>query len=137
MTRRVGGKEIDRKDVKFEWFCEQIGTCQMSRFQELACHLMNHLWDTSAKAYSRPVWLVVESVSNPDVTLAGVDGTTADGKYYIDLSTLLGDGKLDLGESISKLIYFNKLKRRRFNCSMSVRDVVIDGMDNSEEKLGE
>jgi len=59
--------------------------------------------------------------------LAGADGTTADGKSYIDLSALLRDGKLDLGEGVSKRIYFNNPKRRRFNCSMSVRGVVIDG----------
>ena len=78
--------------MNFEWFGEQIGTRQTSRFQELVCvtdgaptawkklqalmktlgvtiicildifHVMDYLWDTSAKAIGTPVWLVVESI---------------------------------------------------------------------------
>jgi hypothetical protein len=78
----------------------------------------------SAKEIGQPVWLVIESISNPAVTLAGADGTTADGKPYFNLSSLLGDGKLSPGESISKRVYFNNPNRLKFTFTRSVRGVV-------------
>jgi hypothetical protein len=81
--------------------------------------------NTSATVVNSPVWLVIESISNPAVTLAGADGTTADGKPYIDLSGLLGDGKLAPGESISKRIYFNNPNRVQFTFKPSVRGIIL------------
>jgi hypothetical protein len=80
--------------------------------------------NTSTTEIGQPVWLVIESISNPAVTLAGADGTTADGKPYFDLSSLLGDGKLNPNESISKRIYFNNPNRLKFTFTRSVRGVV-------------
>ena len=71
-----------------------------------------------------PVWLVIENISKPAVTLAGVDGMTADGKPYFDLSNLLGDGKLSPGETISRRVYFNNPNRLKFTFTPSVRGVV-------------
>ena len=74
-----------------------------------------------------PVWLVIDGISNPGVTLAGADGTTADGKAYINLSGLLGDGKLSPGETISKRIYFNNPSRVKFTFTPSVRGIILTG----------
>ena len=80
--------------------------------------------NTSTTEIGEPVWLVINSISNPGVTLASPDGKTADGKPYINLSGLLGDGKLSPGETISKRIYFNNPKRLNFTFTPSVRGVV-------------
>jgi hypothetical protein len=81
--------------------------------------------NTSATAVNSPVWLVIESISNPAVTLAGGDGTTADGKPYLDLSGLLGDDKLSPAETISKRVYFNNPGRVQFTFKASVRGVIL------------
>jgi DNA-binding beta-propeller fold protein YncE len=80
--------------------------------------------NTSTTEIGEPVWLAIESISNPAVTLAGADGTTADGKPYFDLSNLLGDGSLSPGETISKRVYFNNPSRLKFTFTPSVRGVV-------------
>jgi hypothetical protein len=81
--------------------------------------------NTSATVVNSPVWLVIESISNPAVTLAGADGTTADGKPYLDLSGLLGDGKLSPAETITKRLYFNNPGRVQFTFKPSVRGVIL------------
>ncbi len=80
--------------------------------------------NTSGMLIVSPVWLTIESISNSAVTLANSDGTTVDGKEYIDLSGLLGDGQLDPGESIATRIYFNNPTRARFTCETSVRGMI-------------
>ena len=89
--------------------------------------VMKYLRDILAKVIGTLIWPVVEDISSPDVSLADADSTSADGKSYIDLSVWLGDGKLDLGEGVSKWICFNNLKHRRFSCSITIRGVDIDG----------
>ena len=81
--------------------------------------------NTSAREIGSPVCLAMESISNPAVTLADCDGTTLDGKQYIDLSGLLGDDLLDPGESISTRIFFNNPTRARFICETSVRGLIL------------
>jgi len=81
--------------------------------------------NSSATIIGSPVWLVIETISNPAVTLAGSDGTTIDGKPYVDLSGLLGNGHLDPGESISKRIYFNNPNRVQFTFDASVRGIIL------------
>jgi hypothetical protein len=81
--------------------------------------------NTSATVVNSPVWLVIESISNPAVTLAGADGTTADGKPYLDLSGLLVDGKLSPAETITKRLYFNNPTRVKFTFTPSVRGVIL------------
>jgi hypothetical protein len=71
------------------------------------------------------VWFVIETISSPAVTLAGSDGTTVDGKPYMDLSGLLGNGQLDAGETISKRIYFNNPNRVQFTFKPSVRGIIL------------
>jgi len=56
---------------------------------------------------------------------AGADGTTIDGKAYVDLSGLLGNGQLDPGETISKRIYFNNPNRVQFTFEPSVRGIIL------------
>jgi hypothetical protein len=81
--------------------------------------------NTSEIIIGTPVWLVIESISDPSVTVANADGTTADGKPYIGLSSLLGDDQLDPGESVVTQAYFNNPSRARFTFEPSVRGVIL------------
>jgi hypothetical protein len=83
--------------------------------------------NTSTTEIGEPVWLVINGISNPGVTLASPDGTTVDGKPYINLSSLLGDGKLSPGETVSKRIYFNNPKRLQFTFTPSIRGIPLTG----------
>lgn len=53
-----------------------------------------------------PLWLVIENVVGPS-KLVAPDGKTSDGNDYVDLTDLLGDGRLDIGEKIVKRICFD------------------------------
>ena len=81
--------------------------------------------NNSQTVIGSPVWLVIETISNPAVTLAGSDGTTIDGNPYVDVSGLLGNGQLDPAETISKRIYFNNPNRVQFTFKPSVRGVIL------------
>jgi hypothetical protein len=91
----------------------------------------------SEAAIMAPLWLVIESISAPSVTLADSNGITPDGKPYIDLSELLGDGQLDPGESITKRIYFNNPEGVRFTFEPSVRSVILQQGEASNGGLAE
>jgi hypothetical protein len=81
--------------------------------------------NSSARTIVSPIYLVVDNISNPAVTLANGDGTTEDGKEYIDLSGLLGDDELEPGESIVTSVCFNNSSRVRFTCDFSVRGIPL------------
>jgi hypothetical protein len=91
----------------------------------------------SEAAIMAPLWLVIKSISAPSVTLADSNGITPDGKPYIDLSKLLGDGQLDPGESITKQIYFNNPEGVRFTFEPSVRSVILQQGEASNGGLAE
>lgn len=75
--------------------------------------------NTSTTIIGEPVWLVIKDITDPAVTFLDADGTT-DGKPYIDLTSLLGDGQLAPGETIETRIYFNNPTRQRFELDTSV-----------------
>jgi len=79
----------------------------------------------SDKVISGPIWLVIDNISDSSITLANADGTTSDGKLYIDLSKHLNDGRLDPGESVRVRLYFYNPKRLRFTFAPSVRGVIL------------
>jgi hypothetical protein len=79
--------------------------------------------NTSTTVIQGPVWVVIQSITDPTVTLAGSSGTTADGYLYIDVTSLLGDGRLDPGESISTRLSFNNSLRRQFEFTYTIRGV--------------
>ena len=81
--------------------------------------------NTSAEVIGGPVWLVIESISSPAVTVANADGTTAGGKEYLDLTMLLGDGQLNPGESVITRVYFNNPSRVLFTFEASVHGVIL------------
>jgi hypothetical protein len=83
--------------------------------------------NTSQKIIGNPLWLVIESISEPEVSLANADGMTAGSEGYIDASKLVDDGRLDPGESITTRIYFNNPNRKRFRFELSVRSGMIEG----------
>lgn len=66
----------------------------------------------SAEAIPSPVYLVIESITSPAVTVANADGLTVDGKPYF---VLLSNGELASGGAISVRIAFSNPQRRRFN----------------------
>ncbi len=86
--------------------------------------------NTSGTIISEPVWLIIEGISNPNVTLAAGDGITSDGKEYIDMSGLLGDGHLDIGESITLQVHFNNPNRVLFTFEPSVRGIILPDNGN-------
>jgi hypothetical protein len=79
----------------------------------------------SDKVIGGPIWLVIDKISDSSITLANADGTTSDGKRYIDLSKYLSDGRLDPGESVSVRLYFYNPKRLRFTFQPTVRGVIL------------
>jgi len=70
--------------------------------------------NTSAKSITGPVWFVVTSISDPMIPLVNATGTLADGSPYIDLTGLLGDGRLNPSESVTVWLAFQNPLRRRF-----------------------
>jgi murein DD-endopeptidase MepM/ murein hydrolase activator NlpD len=82
--------------------------------------------NTSNTAIGSPVWLVIESISNPAVTVANASGTTSNGKSYIDLSNALGDGKLSPNEKVIAQVRFHNPKKVAFTFKPSVYGVVLN-----------
>jgi hypothetical protein len=78
----------------------------------------------SKKVISGPIWLLIGNISDSSITLANADGTTSDGKLYIDLSKYLSDGRLDPDESVSVRLYFYNPKRLRFTFQPTVRGII-------------
>ncbi|MBN1362191.1 MAG: IPT/TIG domain-containing protein [Sedimentisphaerales bacterium] len=77
--------------------------------------------NTSSTVIGEPVWLVIDSVSSFWVVPANTSGTTEDGKPYVDLTPLLGDGDLDPGETVQTRAYFTNPQRARFTFAPGVR----------------
>jgi hypothetical protein len=71
-----------------------------------------------------PLWVVITSISDPGITLAGSSGITADNYLYVDVSNLLSGGRLEPGQSVSVWLSFNNPLRRRFNFLYSIRGVL-------------
>jgi len=67
--------------------------------------------------------VVLTSISDSAVTLAGGGGDTADGYTYAEVG-LLGDGQLDPTESASTWLYFENPLRRRFDFTYRIRGVI-------------
>ena len=69
--------------------------------------------NTSSSAIGSPVYLAVENISQPNITVANADGTIG-GAAYVDLSGLLGDAQLAPGEAVSAWVYFDNPDGVRF-----------------------
>lgn len=71
--------------------------------------------------FEAPIYLIVSSISHPDVTIANPDGYI-EGLPYFDYSNFLGDGKLDPDETSSNVILrFNNPSRLRFSFTTEVK----------------
>jgi hypothetical protein len=81
--------------------------------------------NVSSQTIGAPLWLVISDITDSQVSLVGADGLTSDGKPYIDLTPLLGDGRLAPGERIDQRIYFDNPARKRFDFSQSVYGVLL------------
>ena len=80
--------------------------------------------NTSQATIQGPVHLVVDTISDPGVTLANSDGQTSDRRPYLDLSDDLGDGKLSPGEVLKIRLYFNNPLRKRFTFDLPLFGVI-------------
>ena len=91
----------------------------------------------SAEVIDSPLRLTIHEILPDEVTLVDPDGSTSDGKDYVDLSDLLGDGALSPGESAGKRVYFNNPSRLRFGGRASVYGTVEgwEGPGGSEMML--
>ena len=75
-----------------------------------------------------PLHIVIDSITPDTVTCANEDGTNGDEKPYYDYSDLVGDGKLEPGEtSAAKQLIFNNPSRVRFSFDVSCWAVVEGG----------
>jgi len=74
-----------------------------------------------------PLQIVIQSISEPNVTMSDVNSTSQDAKNYVDLSELLlDDRQLEPSESITKRIYFYDPNGLRFTFEPSVRGVILE-----------
>ncbi len=80
--------------------------------------------NTSQTPIYGPVWIVIKAISDSTVKLVGSSGTTSDGYQYLNVTSLLGDGRLDPGEKISTWLSFSNPLRRQFNFSYSIRGLL-------------
>jgi hypothetical protein len=80
--------------------------------------------NTSAMPIYGPVWIVIKTISDPLVTLVGSSGTTSDGYLYLNVTSLLGDGRLDPGERITTSLSFYNPLRRQFGFTYSIRGLL-------------
>jgi len=88
--------------------------------------------------FSAPMQMVIENITPPAVTVANADGTTPEGKPYYDYSNLVGDGKLDPGETSSaKQLIFNNPSRVRFEFVVSCWAKVGGGAAPGIKTLGQ
>jgi YD repeat-containing protein len=73
--------------------------------------------NTSTTALDQPLILVIESISEPSVTLANGDGATRpDGRPLVDLSPQVAGDTLDPGEATNRhILRFDNPSRRRFS----------------------
>ena len=78
--------------------------------------------NTSSNTMSPPVILVIESISEPTVTLANADGTlTPDGAPYVDLTGQVPGDDFEAGEQTNpRPLEFNNPTRRSFTIQASV-----------------
>ncbi len=77
--------------------------------------------NTSGSAISIPIRVVVESISDPGVTVANAEGVTEEGKPFFDFSGQVESGTLEPGEtSASRPISFNNPGFAQFAVIVSV-----------------
>jgi len=67
--------------------------------------------NTSAEPISAPVYLVIESITSPGVSVTNANGTTTEDQAYF---VLLQDGQLLSGESVSTRVAFANPQREKF-----------------------
>jgi len=82
--------------------------------------------NTSMIGIATPLWLVIESTSDPLITIVESDGRTADEKDYVDISRLLDNGQLEPNESVVNRLYFHNPEGLRFAFDPSVRGVIVE-----------
>lgn len=73
----------------------------------------------TAVAVHGPMRLSMELTLPDTITLVNPDGTD-EGKAYLDLTALLGDSKLDPGQTISRSIEFSNPNREKFDLSVKL-----------------
>lgn len=84
--------------------------------------------NTSTQSLYAPLRAIVMNISSPTVTVANADGTTtpADDPYF-DYSSLLPNGELLAGQSVTKRWEFNNPSRARFTFDVDV-EAVLTGL---------
>ena len=104
----VSGLRISYKPMQFD---PESGRCSVEVFVS----------NTSLLPIQGPIWLIVKVISDPSVTVVGKTGMTPDGDPYVDLTPLLGDGRLDPDETIVKLLTFSNPQQKHFTATVAVR----------------
>lgn len=90
-------------------------------------YLSISLKNVSTHPLQAPVRLVIKSVTTPQVTVADPDGTTTDGKPYLDFSSQLANGELAPGKtSAARNLRFNNPSRLRFDFTTGVTGEMVN-----------
>lgn len=80
--------------------------------------------NTSEATIGHPLRIVITSVSDPDATLVGSNGTTGDGYPYIDVTGELSDGQLRPGGSVGTWLHFENPLRQRLDFTYSIHGLI-------------
>ncbi len=112
ITGLLGPKEAYAADVTddIELVRGRLRYDRSSRISYVDIQLRN----ISTETVSSPIQVIIDSVTDPTVTVANPDGTTPEGKPYFEY--ILASGSLSPGEtSDAKTWRFNNPNRRRFD----------------------
>lgn len=90
-------------------------------------YLSISLKNVSTHTLQAPLRLVIESVSTARVTVANPDGTTTDGKPYLDFNSQLANGELAPGKtSAARNLRFNNPSRLRFTFTTKLAGEMVN-----------
>ncbi len=117
-TQTIARSDLNNADAQTRVHFSSIFHNRRSRKSTTNADIEN----TSATAVDTPLILVIESISDPNVTVANADGTTApDGRPYFDFTGQVPGDALDSAESTNtRPLVFNNPLRRRFTVQASV-----------------
>jgi|GEM_PF-6320253 len=81
--------------------------------------------NTSAQTFSAPLWLVIDSVSDPSIVPMDTNTPVVGGLPHVDFSDALSDGTLRPGQSVRKRVAFSNPQGLRFTFEPGVRGLIL------------
>jgi len=78
-----------------------------------------------------PLYVELKSASDPNVTLASGESGRARGRPWADVSDMLGDGRLDPGETVTGRVALKNPEGIRFTFELSVRGIILEPVEGA------